>query len=73
MALSGIEGAAVKPGSGDPRDDPLLLYGPHPERKSPLLIQIVSPLLVIGVHSRRLLAIRLNDAQTWEKGESTIR
>lgn len=28
--------------------DPLLLYGPHPERKSSLLIQIVASLLIIG-------------------------
>jgi len=33
---------------GDPPDDPLLLYGPRPERKSSLFVQIVSSLLIIG-------------------------
>jgi hypothetical protein len=38
----------VKKGAGDPPDDPLLLYGPRPERKTSLLVQIISSLLIIG-------------------------
>jgi len=35
-------------GPDDPPDDPLLLFGPRPERKGSLLVQIVSSLLIIG-------------------------
>ena len=32
----------------DLRDEPLLLYGPHPKRKSSLLIHVVASSLIIA-------------------------